>query len=135
MIEYKISKLPPPNYEGVRERLKVPHKFEDGLVFAYYPYIHVYRGKLSPDLIVHETTHLERQKEIGVDVWWNEYVNSEQFRFKEELLAYRAQYKWVVRHTGKARHYFWLKTFAQDMVDIYNFTDPNLFHYMNLIKS
>ncbi len=133
-MEYKISKLKPPVYDECVRKFSIKVTFESGLIFAYYPYIHSYKGNLRKDLVVHESVHLERQKEIGVEIWWDHYLNEEQFRFREEVLAYRAQYQWIIKNTGRGTHFFWLRQFADDMCKIYGFTNPNLINYMNIIK-
>lgn len=135
MIEYKISKVVPDVYYKVKERFGIKVDFPAGLVFAYYPYIHVYTGRLSPDLEVHECTHLERQKEIGVEIWWDRYLNDEKFRFHEELLAYKAQYQYILKHYPSKTHFHNLKFFAESFCKIYDLKNMSPVIAMNLIKA
>ncbi|MEK9149961.1 MAG: hypothetical protein AAB267_07955, partial [Candidatus Desantisbacteria bacterium] len=53
--------------------------------------------------------HIARQ-EKNPDEWWSQYIQNKEFRFKEELLAYHEQYRFL-RDTVKdrnvlARHLF-----------------------------
>lgn len=133
--EYKISKLEPEVYQKVKERFGLKIDFPAGLVFACYPYIHVYAGRLPDDVLAHELVHLERQKLIGVDVWWDKYINDEKFRFNEELLAYKAQYKYVLKHYPSKTHFYNLKFYADTFCKIYDFKNVSPFMIMNLIKA
>ncbi len=135
-MEYKISKIKPDIYNTVIKKFGIKkYTFETGLVFAYYPYIHTYSGKLDPALLAHELTHLKRQENTGPEWWWDKYLNDVEFRLKEELLAYRAQYQYVLKNYKKNSHYFNLKFFAECMADknIYGF-DISVVDAMNKIK-
>lgn len=59
-------------------------------IFAYSPYIY-HNYALSKDLIIHEQTHIKRQNEQGLDIWVHNYLNDDEFRLKEEIIAYLAQ--------------------------------------------
>ena len=133
-MEYKISKLPPPVYEEAKEKFKFKIDFSSGLVFAYYPYIHVYSGRLAPDLIVHESVHLERQVLIGVELWWKNYLEDPKFRLKEELLAYKAQYEWVKKNLNGNTHFHNLKFFAESLATIYGLPGMTASLAMRLIQ-
>lgn len=52
---------------------------------------------LREDLLVHEREHLAAQKYsfFFAHLWWMAYLLLPNFRFNEELDAYRAQWKWV----------------------------------------
>lgn len=134
-MEYKISKLEPDVCKKVKERFGLKVDFSSGLVFAYYPYIHVYSGRLSDDLVAHESVHLERQAQMGVEIWWDRYLNDEKFRFNEELLAYKAQYQFVLKHFPSKLHFSNLKFFADTFCKIYDFKNISLVIAMNLIKA
>lgn len=73
-------------------------------------------GPLTPDLVEHEGVHCKRQQMMGLDAWWNEYLRDPQFRLDEEVLAYKAQYRWIernVRDRNRAAGY--LMSFAKDL--------------------
>ena len=79
---------------AIFDRLHEAYGVEWGgtLVVAYGDTI--YHSKpLDPSVIVHESVHLSRQ-ESPVQ-WWESYIRNKDFRFKEELLAYHAQYDFL----------------------------------------
>lgn len=47
----------------------------------------------------HEMTHIERQKEAGVWLWYSMYLVSPEFRYNEELIA--IQQEWSTLHSLK----------------------------------
>lgn len=59
---------------------------------------------LDESLIVHETFHAWRQKEVGMWVWHWRYLTSREFRWKEERTAYEAQFA-CLRGYGKLSQY------------------------------
>ncbi len=56
----------------------------------YYPKT-VADPKRYPEVIAHESVHLQRQKAVGRTRWLLKYIFSRKFRFNEEVLAIRAQ--------------------------------------------
>lgn len=56
---------------------------------------------ISYDLVAHETVHGARQGD-DPEGWWVRYLEDPEFRFKEELVAYRAQYQFI-KLTNKDR--------------------------------
>ncbi len=74
-----------------------PRAMTKGVMFAYDGAIYNPSGQaIPPQLIAHENVHLERQKIIGAEVWWSRYLTEPEFRYYEELLAHRAEYKWLI---------------------------------------
>lgn len=61
-----------------------------------------FNSPLDDYLIAHETTHIMQQ---GNDAygWWDDYLLSDKFRFKQELEAYRVQYR-VFKDTQKDKN-------------------------------
>lgn len=85
----------PPNYQQIIDRLPLG---KEEVLFAYYPYIFNPSGnKLNADLFLHEQIHLQEQKEIGTELWWEQYLNDQDFRFEKELIAFSAQYAYGLR--------------------------------------
>lgn len=85
----------PPNYQQIIDRLPLE---KEEVLFAYYPYIFNPGGhKLSADLFLHEQIHLQEQKEIGTETWWEQYLNDQDFRFEKELIAFSAQYAYGLK--------------------------------------
>lgn len=88
----KIIVSRPPNYADIREVF--PMAANEGVIFAYAPNIYVPSGaSLPPELIAHESVHIQRQLAIGVELWWEKYLTDLPFRYEEELLAHRAEYQ------------------------------------------
>lgn len=84
----------PPNFDAISRRF--PGARGHGVIFAYAPYIYAPHHKpdaLPPELIAHESVHIERQERMGVERWWAAYLVNDQFRYVEELLAHRAEYQ------------------------------------------
>ena len=52
---------------------------------------------IPPDFIIHEQTHLKRQKfsKIYGLWWWWRYIRNQEFRLNEELVAYQNQWKFI----------------------------------------
>lgn len=102
-----IKREKPPNWNKLVKAFGV----EWGTICVAYDK-DIYAGdkaNLSPDVITHESVHLARQEEDPVG-WWESYMKSKEFRFKEEVLAYRAQFSYL-RDTIKDRNvlarYLW----------------------------
>lgn len=87
----KTIKAFPPNYPEIRRAF--PHIRGRDIIFAYGDKIFYPSGKPLPDsLIAHETVHGQRQAGDPAG-WWKRYLVDASFRFEEELLAHRAEYR------------------------------------------
>lgn len=86
-----ISTRKPPIYDLLRDKFGVRWDGPSGVIIAYGDTVYTASGGLTPDLRVHEQTHLDQQKKIGVDIWWKRYLDDKVFRFEQELEAYRNQ--------------------------------------------
>ena len=49
------------------------------------------------ELLVHEAVHGERQEAIDVHRWWDQYLSDRLFRYEEERLAHRAEWRAIVK--------------------------------------
>ena len=79
----------PPNYKQIKEKFNPP----TGTVFTYGDTVYCPDSpKLSPDLLVHELTHINQQGN-DPETWWNKYIEDPNFRLEQEVEAYREQYK------------------------------------------
>ena len=88
----KFKSSRPPNFAQIVAVF--PMARAPTVIFAYAPNIYVPSGKeIPPALVAHETVHIERQQKIGVELWWEKYLADPQFRFDEELLAHRAEFR------------------------------------------
>ncbi len=90
-MKYKISHEKPESFfKTLREKFGESADWDKGTVIAVGDTIYA-KDDMPQSLIVHEVTHLEQQKKIGVEKWWNQYLNDGKFRLDQELEAYRAQ--------------------------------------------
>lgn len=57
-------------------------------------------GALTPDLRIHELNHCRQQgfNQADASNWWEKYLNEPEFRYSQELEAYREQYKFLKQH-------------------------------------
>ena len=99
----KIITDRPPNYDAI---LKVfPFANRPQTIFAYAPDIYAPGGKKIPQAIIdHEYIHIMRQEEMGVEKWWELYLNDPEFRYVEELLAHRAEYRSLMAGATSRQH-------------------------------
>ncbi|QQG47517.1 MAG: hypothetical protein HY044_00265 [Candidatus Woesebacteria bacterium] len=88
------------------KNVKVKPIFFQHTAQAIYPNIYVpkwlyeHLKSKNPDservaVIIHEQTHIKRQKEMGWFLWEIKYVFLPKFRLEEELLAIKAQVKYL----------------------------------------
>lgn len=98
----KIISGRPPNYQDILRVFPSAQRME--VIFAYAPDIYAPGGNVPPQLVVHETVHIERQTAIGVERWWELYLGSSGFRYQEELLAHRAEYRYMIGENASRQH-------------------------------
>ena len=80
----------PPNYLAIRRALGRPPQtaiycWEDAV---YNPG----RVFVSDQLLAHEAVHSAQQAKMGAANWWDAYLRSVEFRFRQELSAHVAEY-------------------------------------------
>lgn len=102
----------PPNIEEIRKELTPPPNtvFTFGEVI-YAPGIDF---KLPDDLIVHEETHQKQQGNRAQD-WWRRYLKDINFRFEQELAAYRNQYRFFAKHHNRNQTFNFAREIAMDL--------------------
>lgn len=109
----RVLKTYPPNYEQVCKHIPAVKKNRN-IVFTYAPNIYSPAGiELSPDLQAHEEVHIQRQR--IPEAWWDRYLTDVQFRLQEELIAYRAQYQYALKHYGRPMRRKLLSHIASDL--------------------
>lgn len=82
----------PPNFEAIAAVL--PDARKPCVIFAYGDVIYNPAGnKIPPCLLAHEAVHGRRQLEMGIETWWQRYLDDVNFRYTEELLAHRAEFQ------------------------------------------
>lgn len=95
----KIIHRRPPNFQDI---IKVfPMAAGAGVLFAYHDAIYYPAGQPLPQYMLdHEAVHLRRQggTEEGARAWWDKYLTDPDFRYIEELLAHRAEYKSMIEN-------------------------------------
>ena len=90
----------PPNFADIVAVF--PGASSMDVIFAYAPDIYVPSGRpLPPALIAHEGVHVARQLEMGVEAWWARYLTDVKFRYEEELLAHRAEYRKLIEGASR----------------------------------
>jgi len=96
----KIVNSYPPNYELINNCFRLQGR--SGVIFTYGDTIYNPSGiEIAPDLIIHEETHQRQQAALGVDNWWELYLNNREFRLEQEIEAYRNQYAFAKSHYGR----------------------------------
>jgi hypothetical protein len=104
----------PPNFDKIVAVL--PDAAQSGVMFAYDGKVYWPGGKgpLTRELNDHEAVHLERQKHQGLDSWWEQYLTDVNFRYNEELLAHRAEYRtFCKRHINPIKRHQFLRQIAK----------------------
>ena len=133
MRTIKISNERPPQWilNAVQDLFNV--EWESGVVFTYGDLITTFHGKMREDLMHHEPVHSRQQKEFGgAEQWWEEYLVNKEFRFEQELEAYRAQYKWIMQNEKQRQWFKYLEAYANDLSgDMYG----NLITKSNAMKA
>lgn len=114
-----IQELPPFAQDCVA-RLWKKHGNPTGkdVVVTYFDAIYT-RNPLPQHLFIHECVHFVRQgsgqDEEKAKEWCERYVTDEKFRLEEELLAYKEQYKFILRKTNKPVAFEHAKSLAKDL--------------------
>lgn len=96
----KISNEKPPSWILAEVKEKFGVDWNSNVIFTYEDLITTSTGEMTEDLIAHEQTHTRQQLEFvgGADAWWRKYLDDPEFRFKQELEAYRNQYEWLIKN-------------------------------------
>lgn len=108
----KFSNEKPPIYDRLHEKFGV--EFKNGIAIAYGDTVHCVNN-LTTDMEVHEKVHFVQQAKVGLQEWWNKYIDDPGFRLAQELEAYRAQYKYLIGYAPKNYTYGRLQEIAKDL--------------------
>lgn len=90
----RIAHERPPNFEEISKAF--PEVLtKRGVIFTYGEVMYNPDGMpIDEALAFHEAVHAEQQRKFGgADKWWREFIANGAFRRREELEAYRAQYR------------------------------------------
>ncbi|KKN25263.1 hypothetical protein LCGC14_0886650 [marine sediment metagenome] len=83
----------PPMFDQIDARFHVKGKT---VIFSWGDKIYNPTGaEIPPQLIAHEVVHGHRQGE-NIERWWERYIEDSRFRFMEELIAHRVEYRWLL---------------------------------------
>lgn len=88
----KTSNEIPPILAEIKKHFFVD--WEAGIAIAYGDTVYA-KYDLLPDVAVHEAVHLEQQQELGPEAWWKQYLTDPEFRFEQEVSAYREQMRFL----------------------------------------
>lgn len=109
----KLSKEKPPIYQRCVDKFGVD--WEKGVIFTYEDTIHC-KFDLGPDKIIHEKTHIDQQKEYGVEKWWDRYLEDEKFRLSQELEAYKNEANFIKNNIkDRNKRFMFLHLIARDL--------------------
>jgi hypothetical protein len=92
---YEVTEDLPPKwiYDACVDKFGID--FYKGVIFTVNNKIHIFDKRLlTRDLLAHELTHIEQQKEMGYKKWWEKYLEDTEFRLTQEYLAYQNQYQY-----------------------------------------
>lgn len=95
LMEVRIER--PPLWADIDTKFHVAGK---KVIFSWGDIIYNPEGiTIPPELFVHEKVHGIRQLSGTGDVldWWHHYIQNEDFRYAEELLAHRAEYEFLAQ--------------------------------------
>lgn len=101
----KVLKAYPPNYPQMTRHFP-QIKGKPGILFAYGDTIYNPSNvPLQPWIIAHEEVHGLRQVSDTL-AWWDKYLVDAKFRYDEELLAHREEYRVFVERMGDPQGYY-----------------------------
>jgi len=95
----KIVRDWPPNIARLRQKFPF---ITDQVIFAYGDIIFAPKAILTPSLIAHEEVHSSQQGD-NVAQWWDNYIDSVEFRLEQEVAAHRAEYRRAIK-TKRGKH-------------------------------
>lgn len=137
----KIKYEEPPIWASVKTAFDFNEKTT---IFTFGDTIYNPAGlNVTEDLQVHEGVHEKQQAamnvmgKLGPARWWKKYIKDPEFRFEQELEAYRAQYKFAARNIkGREQlHQYCVMLARHLMGPMYgNLQKGGLFEIMRLIK-
>ena len=98
----KIVKSLPPNFDAIVA--VIPRAANSNVMFTYGDTIYAPGGgDISDWLVAHEEIHCFRQGH-DPEGWWKRYLVDIQFRFNEELIAHRVEWRTWMNMGARNRH-------------------------------
>lgn len=92
----KLSSQIPDIYPRLHDKFGV--EWDRGLIIAHKGVIHSKGMFLPEQKYVHEEVHIQQQEKMGVDKWWDKYIDDPEFRKLQEAEAYREEMKYVEKN-------------------------------------
>lgn len=113
-MDIKYSKNIPPIFFKCKKEFGVT--WDMGIVITYGDTIYSKFGdNITEDLKVHESTHVRQQLGIGKDIWWDKYFNDRDFRYVQEIEAYKNQLNYINENCNK-KYQIYMKKFITDSI-------------------
>jgi hypothetical protein len=83
----------PPNFKEITAKFEVGSR----TIYAWgWTIFNPSGGRVSKDLIVHETVHATQQALMGgPQAWWRRYLDEPEFLLAQEAEAYNRQYRYI----------------------------------------
>lgn len=90
----------PPNYRAIVRAF--PQIRGQKIIFAWGDRIYnPGRITIGPELLAHEAAHAERQRDMGVEAWWDRYLAEPAWRLNEEVIGHRAEFLAAAAHMNR----------------------------------
>lgn len=112
----KIKHHIPDIYWECHKRFGV--NWDQGVVITYGDTVYC-KYPITPDLEVHEATHIEQQTRMGAKEWWDKYFVDPKFRLEQETAAYMNQAKYIRENYSRPVRRSMYKKMANDMARMY----------------
>ncbi len=106
----------PPNYEAICEAFPFVRGNQD-IIFTYGNEVFS-NVELQDHLKVHEATHTRQQSKLFMTPkrWWKKYIEDKDFRFNQEVEAYRNQFEFIKDNLkDKNKLHLILRRLARDL--------------------
>jgi len=112
--QIEIVKDYPPNYDEICKRIPGVKK-NKAIVFTYGNIVYSPMfDTLGDHLMAHEEVHVERQGDNPA-AWWRQYLDDPEFRLKEEVAAYQAQYQYLIKYYDRSWRRKIVRSIAADL--------------------
>lgn len=108
----KISNRIPAIYYTLKKKFGI--NWDKGIIITYGDTVYC-KYSISPDLEIHEGTHIKQQNEYGVKEWWDRYLVDVEFRLSQEKEAYKNQVDFAFKNFSKKQAEFILDKCAIDL--------------------
>jgi len=112
----KFSNRIPEIYQRCHEVFGV--NWDDGIAITYGDTVYS-KYHLAPDVEAHEAVHIEQQKKMGTNAWWEQYFTDKHFRLKQEAEAYKAQLAFAKEYYNRHARRELESRIISDIVNMY----------------